>query len=65
MCCESPSRGLYSTSPSTSGGEHYAYAPKFQAYYGNQEFVVTDPDGYLIAFGHNIAGKKKREIAIG
>ena len=42
-------------------GATIAYAPTFQAYYGNQEFAVTDPDGYLIAFGHNVALKKKRE----
>jgi hypothetical protein len=32
-----------------------------QEEYGNREFAVRDPDGYVIAFGHNIAAKAARD----
>ena len=36
------------------------YEPKDQLYYGNREFAIEDPDGYVIAFAHDIESKRKR-----
>ena len=30
------------------------YEPVFREVYGNLEFAVLDPDGYLIAFGQGV-----------
>jgi catechol 2,3-dioxygenase-like lactoylglutathione lyase family enzyme len=42
-------------------GALIAYEPLNRDLYGNREFAVRDPDGYVIAFGHNIEEKKKAE----
>ncbi|MGA3402600.1 MAG: glyoxalase superfamily protein [Acetobacteraceae bacterium] len=36
-------------------GAVVVYPPIDRAYYGNREFAVRDPDGYVIAFAHSIA----------
>ena len=41
-------------------GASIHYKPEDQEDYGNREFAVRDPDGYVVAFGHDIRAKKKR-----
>jgi len=41
-------------------GARIVYGLVDQAEYGNREFAVADLDGYVIAFGHNIAAKARR-----
>lgn len=36
-----------------AAGAEVEYAPRLQEEYGNLEFAVRDPDGYVIAFGEN------------
>ena len=43
-----------------SRGAKIHYPPEDRLYYGNREFAVSDPDGYVTAFGHDIEAKKKR-----
>ena len=43
-----------------SRGAKIHYKPEDRLYYGNREFAVLDPDGYVVAFAHDIAAKKKR-----
>jgi catechol 2,3-dioxygenase-like lactoylglutathione lyase family enzyme len=38
-------------------GADIAYAPVDRNYYGNREFALRDPDGYIIAFAHDIAAR--------
>ncbi len=40
-------------------GARIVYGPEDKAEYGNREFAIYDVDGYLIAFGHNVAAKKQ------
>ena len=49
---------LYAEFKSRGVGIHYP--PEDRLYYGNREFAVSDPDGYVVAFAHDIAAKKKR-----
>lgn len=44
----------------TSKGVLVGCPPQDQLYYGNREFTVKDPDGYVLAFAHDIESKKKR-----
>ena len=37
------------------------YAPEDKPFYGNREFAIRDPDGYVIAFGHSGLGKRHPE----
>jgi len=37
------------------------YEPCDQLYYGNREFAIKDPDGYVLAFAHDIESKRKRQ----
>jgi uncharacterized glyoxalase superfamily protein PhnB len=32
-------------------GALVVHKPVFRAYYGNQEFAIRDPDGYILGFG--------------
>lgn len=32
-------------------GALVVHKPVFRPYYGNQEFAIRDPDGYIIGFG--------------
>lgn len=42
-------------------GAKVVYEPCDQEYYGNREFAIRDLDGYVIAFGHNIEAKRRRD----
>jgi uncharacterized glyoxalase superfamily protein PhnB len=44
-----------------ANGADVVHAPVDRDYYGNREFAVRDPDGYIIAFAHGIAAKAKRD----
>ena len=43
-----------------SRGAAIRYPPEDRLYYGNREFAVSDPDGYVVAFAHDIEAKKRR-----
>ena len=47
----------------SSRGARVVYEPVDQEDYGNREFGVYDLDGYLIAFGHDIAAQRERDGA--
>lgn len=38
-------------------GASFAYGLTVRQEYGNKEFAVTDPDGYLIAFGQDVGSQ--------
>ena len=44
-----------------SKGAIVGYEPEDKLEYGNREFAVKDIDGHLIAFGHDIQAKRKRQ----
>ena len=43
----------------TTRGAIVAYPPVDRDYYGNREFAVRDPDGFVIAFAHSIASGRR------
>jgi uncharacterized glyoxalase superfamily protein PhnB len=40
-------------------GARVAYPPEDRLFYGNREFAIHDPDGYLLAFGSSIEATKR------
>lgn len=39
-----------------AAGAQIVHLPVYRKEYGNQEFAVRDPDGYIIGFGQNLTG---------
>ena len=40
-------------------GARVVYEPTDRPFYGNREFAISDLDGYVIAFAHDIAAKAR------
>jgi hypothetical protein len=48
-------RGLLSFAPADRSNP-----PAERDHYGNREFAIRDIDGYILAFAHSIAAKRRR-----